>query len=315
MAVHRGQLSVWTQRGPGRVFLSGKLAEAEPQLRPAVGDLVRLDERGVAAEVLPRTSSFIRKAAGTTSQAQIVCANVDVVFVVTSLDRDLKLGKLDRYLTAVRAGGASAVILLNKTDLCADLPSALAIATAVAGDAPCVPICALDATGLEPIRAHLGPDRIGALVGSSGAGKSTILNQLLGEQRQLTHEIRGSDGRGMHTTTHRELFRLPDSSMIIDTPGMRELGLWGAEEGLGDLDALADGCRFRDCTHMAEPGCAIGQAVHEGVITTDRLASWRKLQREVAHEARRARLRSRVPTKKRRRKKPKHRSKAYDDAG
>ncbi len=262
---------------------------AGPADYPAVGDWVVIEPRpaeGAATihAVLPRMSVFSRKAAGERTEEQVVAANVDAVFVVTGLDGDFNPHRVERYLTAIWEGGASPVVILNKADLCTDLEERIAEIEAVSPGVPVLALSALEGSGLEALAPHVLPGRTVGLVGSSGAGKSTLLNALAGTEAQATAAVRADDSRGRHTTTHRELFPLRGGALVLDTPGMRELALWGGTEGLGasfaDIERLAQSCRFRDCRHDGEPGCAVLAALDEGALTGDRFASYRKLERE-----------------------------------
>lgn len=259
---------------------------------PAVGDWVGVretpgDEMRLIDDVLPRRSRFVRRAAGQATEAQVVAANVDVVFLVSGLDDDFNVRRIERYLLTAWDGGAQPVIVLNKADLRTDLQEVLAELAPVAGGAPVEVVSARDGRDIDRLRAHIGPQRTAAFLGSSGVGKSTIINRLIGEDVQRTAEVRAHDSRGRHTTTHRELIILADGSLLIDTPGMRELQLWDAGDGLAeafdDITAIGAACHFRDCTHDTEPKCAVRAAVAEGRLHPDRLANYLRLAKELAH--------------------------------
>jgi ribosome biogenesis GTPase / thiamine phosphate phosphatase len=254
-----------------------------PAHRPAVGDWVALDDRIHA--VLPRKTKFSRKVPWLKTEEQVLAANVDVVFLVMALtERDFNPRRLERYLTTAWQSGAEPVVVLSKADLCEEVPLRVAETEAVAFGVPVHVTSAISGEGLDPLRAHFADDRTAALLGSSGVGKSTLINAFLGNDTLRTNEIR-SDGRGRHTTTHRELVPLPEGGLLLDTPGMRELQLWTADSGLDetftDVAELAAQCRFNDCSHDSEPGCAVRAAVADGSLDRDRLASYEKLQREL----------------------------------
>lgn len=285
-----------------RVYVDGEetLAEVSGRLRhdartrrdlPAVGDWVAVRRNATGARatiqaILPRKSVFSRKAAGQETVEQMLAANVDTAFLVSGLDRDYNLRRIERYLAMTRESGAVAVIVLNKADLVDDVPDRVREVTAIAGGAPVHAISSKLREGLEALTPYLRPGQTVALLGSSGVGKSTLINQLLGVDRQVTCEVREADQRGRHTTTYRELVPLPSGALLIDTPGMRELQLWESSEpaasAFTDIASLAEGCRFRDCRHLSEPGCAVGAAAAAGTLSPARLESFRKLQDEQA---------------------------------
>jgi ribosome biogenesis GTPase / thiamine phosphate phosphatase len=300
----RGRYGVLDERGARSAELAGRLrheARTRAEL-PAVGDWVALRpgaaSSAVIDAVLPRTSAFARKVAGETTEEQVVAANVDTVFLVSGLDGDFNPRRIERYLAAAWESGAEPVVVLNKADLAEDLESRLAEVLAVAPGAAVVTLSALGGQGLDSLARWLGPGRTVALLGSSGVGKSTLVNALLGEPRQAIGDVRADDSRGRHTTTHRELVPLPGGALLLDTPGMRELQLWGDESGLDgafpEIAQLAGGCRFRDCRHDGEPGCAVLGAVESGALEAGRLESWRKLQRELQWLASRQDARARA---------------------
>jgi ribosome biogenesis GTPase len=260
---------------------------------PTAGDWVgiRLDPQDGADSgtaiihfVLPRRTWLSRKAPGTKVEEQLICANVDRVFLVSGLDRDFNLRRIERYLSTVYEGGALPVIVLNKVDLCQNLEARVSEIASVAFDLPTIWTNALSGEGLDQLDPYLEQGKTVAFVGSSGAGKSTLINALLGWDAQATRDLR-TDGRGRHTTTHRELFLIPDRGMVIDNPGMRELQLWAKERRLGDtfaeIENLAEQCRFGDCSHGVEPGCAVQQRIAAGKLDPKRLQSYLKQKREL----------------------------------
>ncbi len=273
--------------------LRGKLRHSMTLLdRPCVGDWVTMtprisEQRATIESVIARTSSLVRTSAGETSEPQVVAANVDVVLITVPSDASPNPRRVERELITVWESGAQPVIVMTKADLGTDHQWV----DAVALGAPIVPVSALDNDSLSALTTWLTPATTIVLLGPSGAGKSTLANGLLQEDRLDTGEVRVNDHRGRHTTTRRELLRLPSGALLIDTPGIRELALWDAEEGVdmvfADIDELAAACRFSDCSHRNEPGCAIIAAVAEGGIDEGRLRSWHKLQREAAFQARR----------------------------
>jgi ribosome biogenesis GTPase len=258
---------------------------------PAVGDWVMSRPAGgsdaLIERVLPRRTKLSRKVPGGRSQEQVVAANVDIVLVVMGLDGDFSPRRIERYLTLVRESGARPAVLLNKVDLCPDPPGRRAEIEAVTIGAPVLLLSCTTGEGVESVRGLIGSRETAVLVGSSGAGKSTLINRLLGSAIQKTAVVREDDGRGRHTTTHRELFRLPGGGLLIDNPGIREVQLWASEESLArtfdDIAGLAVACRYRDCSHETEPGCAVLAAAESGDLPPSRLEGFRKLQRELRY--------------------------------
>jgi ribosome biogenesis GTPase / thiamine phosphate phosphatase len=266
------------------------LASSSAEL-PVAGDWVaiRVIDRNQAIihAVLPRKGKFSRRAAGGRPDEQILAANIDVAFLVSALDHDFNLRRIERYITLTRESGAEAVVILNKADLCEDVPAYIARIRSIAAGTPVLAVSALSLDTIAPIRAYLGPGQTVALLGSSGVGKSTIVNALLGGERQRTQQVRNGDSRGRHTTSHRELIPLPDGGALIDTPGMRELQLWASQDSLdgafADIAELAARCRFHDCVHSSEPGCAVAEALATGALDLERWAGYRKLRAEIRH--------------------------------
>jgi ribosome biogenesis GTPase len=258
---------------------------------PAVGDWVALEPAAAGHEariraVLPRATHFSRRAAGNPTEEQVVAANIDVVFLVSGLDHDFNPRRIERYLVTAWESGAAPVIVLNKADLVADPEAFAAEVRAIAPGVPVVTVSAKVPESLDALRRQLTAGRTAALLGSSGVGKSSIANALIGDEILRTHEVRESDSRGRHTTTGRQLILLPGGGILIDTPGMRELQLWDATEppigAFSDIATLGEGCRFRDCRHATEPGCAVVAAAAAGTLAPARLESFRKLQQEQA---------------------------------
>jgi ribosome biogenesis GTPase len=281
-----------TVRGEVSGGVSGRFRHAArgPADYPAVGDWAAVslmtDGHALIEALLPRRSAFTRKAAGEAVEAQVVAANVDTVFLISGLDGDFNLRRIERYVTAAWSSGAEPVIVLNKADLRPDLAEVIAETAGVAPGVPIVAASARDECGLEGLAPFLRPGKTIAFLGSSGVGKSTMINRLLGEERFLTAEVsNAAAGRGRHTTTGRELVRLSRGALLIDTPGLRELQLWADDDDLDrtfdEIDRLTARCRFPDCSHEQEPGCAVRAAVEAGDIEIRRWESYLKLRREL----------------------------------
>ena len=295
--------------GAGRAQLTGRFRlEVEEAGLPGVGDWVVVKdapdpERTVIIEsVLTRRTVFTRGAAGREVRAQVVAANVDMVFAVCGLDADFSVRRIERYLVRIWASGAQPAVILNKADVCEDTAGHIAEVESHCVGVPIYATSALRSEGIEAVRACIQDGMTVALVGSSGTGKSTLVNALLGEARMPTGEVRARDGRGCHVTTHRQLVLLPGGGLLLDTPGMRELQLAddeGLEAVFGDIATLAVRCRYRDCRHDTEPGCSVKEAVESGELDAGRLEHYRKLEREaqayeLRHDERKRRQAERV---------------------
>lgn len=282
-AGHRGEFDVWTAEAALRSRLPGRgLHEG---LDVAVGDWVGLAD-GLIRVVLPRRSAIVRNAAGLATTAQTLAANIDIAFVVSSLGPDLEPRRLERYLVTIWESGATPEIVLTKADRLEDPWEMVAEVEAVALGVPVHVVSAVTGQGCDALRARLTAGMTAVLIGSSGVGKSTLVNRWLGEEVMATKETRADDDEGQHTTTHRQLLVLPGGGLVIDSPGIRELQLWdvgtaGLDATFPDVEELAAECRFADCSHQHEPACAVLAAVESGALAADRLESWRKLQREL----------------------------------
>jgi ribosome biogenesis GTPase len=290
---HRGSYVVATERGDIWAHVSGRslhLARDGSDL-PVVGDWVAVtggNAQGSAliAAILPRRSCLERKEAWEVTKVQVIAANVDWIFVTTALNGDFNLRRIERYLTTAWSSGAQPAIVLTKADLCPDPEVARLEVEQVAPGVPIHVTSCVSGLGIEELTGYAANGRTVALLGSSGVGKSSIINRLLGEEVQATRDVR-EDGKGRHTTARRELLITPHGGVLLDTPGMRELQLWNVDHGLtetfGEIATLAESCRFRDCSHESEPGCAVLAALAAGTIDRKRVDSWRKLQRELSY--------------------------------
>jgi ribosome biogenesis GTPase len=301
-AQHRGEFVLFAEEGELRARVAGRLFyehDVGGQL-PAVGDWVGVTPPATITSILARRSAFIRKNAGQDSTEQVLAANVDAAFLLAGLDDDFSLRRLERYITIAWESGAQPIVVLTKADLAPDVAEAVLAVETVAIGVPVHPVSNLTGEGLEALDTYLRPGRTVVLLGSSGVGKSTLLNRLADEEVMLTREV-AADGTGRHTTTHRELVRLPGGGLVIDTPGLRELQFWEGDlsAAFEDIETLALECKFRNCAHMREPECAVLAAVDDGSLELDRLRSWRKLQRELEAIAARTDARLRIARKKR----------------
>jgi ribosome biogenesis GTPase len=290
---HRGAYDVLHELGEQRLSAANRLVREEGL--PAVGDWVGIDlSTNLVEALLPRRTSISRKEVWQATREQILAANVDVAFLVQALPLDFNLRRLERYLAMAWESGAQPIVVLTKTDLVDDVQPYLDQAEAVClGSCPVLAVSARTGQGLDDLRSWLEPNRTAVLLGSSGVGKSTIVNSLVGEELLATQEVREDDQTGRHTTTRRELILVPTGGVVLDTPGIRELQLWDAdlEQTFGDIEEIARRCRFSDCHHDREPGCAIRDALADGSLSHERWQSYVKLQRELeAVEARRNHL-------------------------
>jgi ribosome biogenesis GTPase / thiamine phosphate phosphatase len=289
---HKEAYVLYAETGELTAEVSGKFRHqaTSSQDFPAVGDWVAIrfqasEHHATIHQVLPRLSQFSRKAAGSKTEEQLVATNVDTVLLVSGLDANFNLRRIERYLILAWDSGANPVIVLNKADLCEAVSEKIAAVEAIAPGVPILALSAEQRQGLEVLQPYLQPAKTIALLGSSGVGKSTLTNQLLGAAVQAVQPVRQGDHQGKHTTTHRELLRLPGGALMIDTPGMREVQIWAGEDSLqgtfADIEALAEQCRFRDCHHEQEPGCAVQTAIAQGTLDSARFFSYQKLQHEL----------------------------------
>lgn len=314
-AEHRGAYRLYTDMGEASAEVTGKFRHQARTLAdfPAVGDwvVIRIGnpvdpapiQTATIHHILPRISKFSRKVAGSKTEEQIVAANVDTVFLVSGLDHNFNVRRIERYLLLAWDSGANPVIVLNKADVCHDVDACVAEVNAIALGVPIVVLSAVHQQGLEALNRYVRSGQTVALLGSSGVGKSTITNQLMGTQTQAVQAVQKGDAKGRHTTTHRELLLLPNGGLIIDTPGMRELQVWagdiGLQETFTDIESLANHCRFRDCHHEQEPGCAVQAAIAQGSLDYSRLLNYQKLNRERAYFARKHNQRAQLDEKNR----------------
>ncbi len=302
--VHKDHYVLFSDEGELRAEVSGKFRynAITASDYPVVGDWVisRMKPEGGAAiieGVLPRNSKFSRKVAGTKTDEQVLIANIDIVFLVTGLDNDYSLRRIERYLTIVWDSNVKPVIVLNKTDLCPELKERIAEVKAISSGVPIHALSALKPGGVKGFRKYIKKGCTTALLGSSGVGKSTIINSLLGEERQKVGPVKEGDDTGRHITSYRELIFLPGGGMIIDNPGMRELQMWTGEDSLdetfNDIKEFAYNCKFKDCKHMEEPGCAVKEALEKGELEEKRFQVYLKLKKELNYLATRKEIKSR----------------------
>lgn len=294
IAEHQHLFRVATESGELLAGVTGRIRHraAGREAFPSVGDWVALrpltDEgRATIHAVLPRKSKFSRKAAGNETEEQVIAANIDTAFLVSGLDQDISVRRIERYLITARAGGVAPVVVLNKADRCPDAAESVSLVTSAAPGVPVVPVSARTGDGLDVLFSYIGPSRTVVFLGSSGVGKSTLINRIAGQELLRTREVRESDSKGRHTTTYRQLIVLPGGGLLIDTPGMRELQLWDGNKGLDDtfedIGQLGLGCHFRDCRHETEPGCAVRAEVEAGRFPAGRLEHFVRLRREQEH--------------------------------
>lgn len=291
---HKNIYLLYTESGEILAEVTGKMRyQASGRVDfPTVGDWVVIsmltgEVRATIHKILPRKSKISRKTVGGLTDEQIIATNIDTVFLVLGLDRDFNLRRIERYLILIWESGANPVILLNKADLCDELKQRRLEVEAIAPGVPTIALSATESVGIEALLPYLGVGQTVALIGSSGVGKSTITNLLAQKDIQAVQSVRQSDQRGRHTTTHRELIVLPSGGLLIDTPGMREIQLWGESEDLqgvfAEIDQLAQLCRFRNCQHNQEPGCAVRQALLDETLDEQRFYNYQKLQQELEY--------------------------------
>ncbi len=290
---HRELYKVISECGETDASVSGKLAyNAYGQADfPAVGDWVMIDRldgstgNAIIHHILRRKSILARQAAGTEHAEQVIATNIDIIFICMSLNADFNIRRIERYLTIAWDSMATPVIVLTKSDLCRDLPEKLRDIASVSPGTDVITCSAENGDGFDEINAFIGQGKTIAFVGSSGVGKSTLINRLMGRNVLATKAIREDDAKGRHTTTHRQLLLLPNGGIVIDTPGMRELQIYtgNLSKTFEDIEELAAGCKFGDCSHGSEPGCAVREAIENGILSEKRFESYQKLQREVSY--------------------------------
>lgn len=304
---HKQIYTLYTEAGEISAKISGKFryqVQSSEDL-PCVGDWVVIsaptDQTATIQHLLPRRTLFSRKVAGDTTDVQLIAANLDSVFLVCGLDHDFNLRRIERYLVMIWESGARPIIVLNKVDIGEQVEQRLLDLEAIAVGIPIIQTSALHDQGLDELTPWLQPGQTVALLGSSGVGKSTLTNQLMGEPIQAVRAVRADDSRGRHTTTSRQLMGLPSGAVLIDTPGLRELQLWTTQTAVStafnEIEALAKHCRFRDCQHQQEPGCAVQAALANGQLEVQRLNSYQKLRKEEAYLHRKQNQKAQINTK------------------
>ncbi|MDJ0533740.1 MAG: ribosome small subunit-dependent GTPase A [Xenococcaceae cyanobacterium MO_207.B15] len=297
---YRGEYTLYSELGEVRAKISGKLRHqiTDGGEFPAIGDWVVIKTRqneqsATIYGIMPRKSKFSRKTVGGKTSEQIVAANIDTALLVSGLDNDFNLRRIERYLILTWESGANPIIVLNKADACSEVEQCVAEVEAIAPGVPIIVLSAVLKQGLDELKNYIQPGMTVAMLGSSGVGKSTIANQLMGGELQKVQPVRHGDNRGKHTTTHRELFLLPGGGVIIDTPGMREIQIWATEtsfeQTFTDIEMLAKKCRFRDCQHSHEPDCAVQNAILQGVLDERRFLNYQKLHKELNYLSRKQR--------------------------
>ncbi|NEO32556.1 MAG: ribosome small subunit-dependent GTPase A [Symploca sp. SIO3C6] len=307
---HKKIYTLYTEQGEVSAEVTGKMRYRTSCREdfPAVGDwvvisLTQTEKRAIIHAILPRQSKFSRKTVGIKTEEQILATNIDTVFLISGLDGDFNLRRIERYLVLVWESGANPVILLNKVDLCDDLEGCQQQVEGIAFGVPIVVLSALNNQGIDALAPYLSQGKTVALLGSSGVGKSTLTNQLMGREVQAVQSVRQGDSKGRHTTTNRELMLLPSGALLIDTPGMREIQIWAGNESFRDtftdIEEIAKGCHFHNCLHDSEPGCAVQQALSEGTIDYQRFLSYQKLQKELDYLARKQDQKAYLDEKKR----------------
>lgn len=313
---------LFTELGEVPAIVPGKYLHkiTDPSELPKVGDWVAASikegkDRALIQAVLPRVSRIIRKVAGKEHEPQVLAANVDIAFVVNSFDQKINPRRIERYLVMIHDGNVKPVIVFNKADLCENVDEALKEVREISGDTPIIVVSAKTGQGMDNLSKYIKSGSTVVFVGASGVGKSSLINYLYGEEIQATLEVRESDGKGRHTTTWREMIPLPGGGLVIDTPGMREFHLWTAEEGIEDAfpDIMEYGvnCKFRDCTHTVEKGCAVIDAVNKGLISRERFENYVKLRNELEYINKEIRIHTYMMKK--RRKKPVIIDDSYED--